>query len=167
MKKILVAYGSVAGSTKEVAETVAETLNASDFEAVTAPVEEIKDLAEFDGVVLGSSVRAFHLLPKTTRFLRKFKKQIAKMPYAIFLVCLVMTEDTEERRKTAMRFAKPMIKIKEPFSIGLFGGVMDPSKLTGYAQGMFKNSPYADNRDWDKIKTWAAELTKQLLEKRG
>ncbi len=162
MKKILVAYGTVAGSTKEVAEAVAEVLNAGKYEAITAPVEEIESLEGYDGLVLGTSVRAFHLLPKTTRFLRKFKKQIVKMPYAIFLVCLVMSEDTEERRQTAMRFVKPMTKVKPPLSIGLFGGVMDPSKLTGYARGMFKKSPYADNRNWDTIKSWASELATLL-----
>lgn len=158
MKKILIAYGTVAGSTKEVAEAVAEVLNAHNYEATPAPVEAITGLEGYDGLVLGSSVRAFHLLPKTTRFVRKFKKQIEKIPYAIFLICLVMSEDNDERRLTAMKFTKPMVKVKAPLSIGLFGGVMDPSKLTGYARGMFKNSSYADKRDWGKINSWATEL---------
>ncbi len=159
---ILVAYATTAGSTKEVAETVAEVITSTGHTATAVAVENVESLGGYDAVVLGSSVRAFGLIPKTKRFLRKFKKTIREMPFAIFLVCLVMSQDTPERVSTAMKFARPMIKVKEPVSIGLFGGVMDASKLTGYAYGMFKNRPYEDNRNWDNIKTWASELPTKL-----
>lgn len=162
MHKILIAYGTMAGSTKEVAEIVGEELRHTGLDVDILPVEGVKNLSGYDGVVLGSAVRAFHLLPKTTRFLRKFKKVIREIPFAAFLVCLVMTEDTPERRATATKFAKPIIRTKQPVSLGLFGGVMDPSKLTGYALGMFKNHVVEDNRDWEKIKVWAKELATLL-----
>jgi menaquinone-dependent protoporphyrinogen oxidase len=162
MKKILIAYATMAGSTREVAEFIGNVFKDAGLEVAVQPVEEVKNLAGYDALVLGSAVRVFHLLPKTTRFLRKFKKAIRELPFAAFLVCLAMTEDTPERRTTATKFAKPIIKVKQPMSLGLFGGVMDPSKLTGYALGPFRNHPLEDNRDWEKIKNWAVELVTLL-----
>lgn len=162
MQKILIAYATMAGSTREVAEFIGNVVKDAGLEVDLLPVEQVKNLAGYDALILGSAVRVFHLLPKTTRFLRKFKKAIRKVPFAAFLVCLAMSEDTPERRATATKFVKPIIKIKHPMSLGLFGGVMDPSKLTGYALGPFKNHPLKDHRDWDKIKDWAVELVTLL-----
>jgi menaquinone-dependent protoporphyrinogen oxidase len=162
MKNILFAYATMAGSTREVAEFIGKEIKNAGFEVDVKPVEDMKNLAGYDALVLGSAVRVFHLLPKTTRFLRKFKKAIRELPFAAFLVCLAMTEDTPELRATATKFAKPIIKVKQPMSLGLFGGVMDPSKLTGYALGPFRNHPLEDNRDWEKIKNWAVELVALL-----
>jgi menaquinone-dependent protoporphyrinogen oxidase len=158
MKKILIAYATMAGSTREVAEFIGNIVKSSDLEVDLLPVEDVKSLAGYDTLILGSAVRVFNLLPKTKWFLRKFRKAIRKIPLAAFLVCIVMNEDTPERRTTATKFAKPIIKVKLPLSLGLFGGVMDPSKLTGYALGSFSKYPFEDKRDWDKIKDWANEL---------
>ena len=162
MTKILVAYGTAAGSTKEVAEKVGETLKERGLEVDISAVESIKTLAGYDGLVLGTGVRAFRLLDGTMRFLRKFKKQMREIPLAAFLVCLTMCEDTPEHRDSAMKFAKPILKIKEPVSMGLFGGVMDPEKLTGFAKVMFQNWKTEDGRDWDAIKAWATEVAALL-----
>ena len=164
MKKILIAYATMADSTREVAEFIGNIVKDAELEVDLLPVEEVKNLSGYDALILGSAVRVFNLLPKTKRFLRKFKKAIREMPFATFLVCLAMSEDTPERRATATKFAKPILKVKQPLSIGLFGGVMDPRKLTGYALGPFRNYPFEDHRDWDKIKAWASELKTLLLQ---
>lgn len=158
MTKILVAYGTAAGSTKEVADAVGEVLKGTGLDVDVSAVESIKSLSGYDGMVLGTGVRAFRLLDGTMKFLRKFKKQMREIPFAAFLVCLTMCEDTPEHRESATKFAKPLFKIKEPMALGLFGGVLDPSKLTGIARMMFQNSKLEDGRDWDAIKAWATEV---------
>ena len=162
MTKILVAYGTAAGSTKEVAEAVGEVLKGTGLDVDISAVESIKSLIGYDSMVLGTGVRAFRLLDGTMKFLRKHKKQMREIPFAAFLVCLTMCEDKPENRESAMKFAKPLFKIKEPLSIGLFGGVMDPEKLTGIAKMMFQKEKFKDCRDWDAIKAWAAEVAPLL-----
>ena len=161
-KKILIAYGSKAGSTAEVAQAIGEEMQTAGAEVSVQSVEKIKDITGYDAVVLGSAVRAFRLIGPTRRFLRRQKKALKQIPVAYFLVCLVMSEDTPESIQRAKGFARPMLKIKEPVRLGLFGGCMDPDKLTGFAAKMMQSQPYADYRDWDTIRSWAHE-TYQIL----
>lgn len=161
-KKFLVAYGTAAGSTAEVAEAIGEEMRKAGGQVDVIAVENVKDLSEYDGIVIGSAVRAFHLIPQTRKFLRKFRKQLKQVPLAYFLVCMTMAEETPENIQKATDFAKPMFDLKEPVSLGLFGGCMDPEKLTGMWAKMMKNQPHEDKRDWDKIRAWGGELVGKL-----
>jgi menaquinone-dependent protoporphyrinogen oxidase len=69
-KKFLIAYGSAAGSTAEVAQAIGEEMQKEGAQVDVKPVEEVKDIRGYDGVVVGSSVRIMKLLGKTRRFLR-------------------------------------------------------------------------------------------------
>ena len=162
--KVLVAYGSKAGSTAEVAEAIGEEIKQAGAEVTVQPVESVKEISGYDAVIVGSAVRAFRLLGNTRRFLRRHKKALKQVPLAYFLVCLTMSEDTPENISRAKGFAKPMLKIKEPVSLGLFGGCMDPSKLEGFAAKMMQSQSYADYRDWDEIRAWARETHQKLTE---
>jgi menaquinone-dependent protoporphyrinogen oxidase len=164
-EKILIAYGSKAGSTAEVAQAIGEEMKAAGADVTVQPVDAIKDISAYDAVVVGSAVRAFHLLGVTRRFLRRHKKTLKQVPVAYFLVCLVMSEDTPENIQRATGFAKPMLKIKEPVSLGLFGGCMNPEKLTGFAAKMMQSQSYADHRDWEAIRSWARDTLSKLRSK--
>lgn len=161
--KLLIAYGSKAGSTAEVARAIGEEMAKGGAEVTVKPVEEIQDISAYNAVVVGSAVRAFRLVGVTRRFLRRHKQALRKIPVAYFLVCLVMSEDNPENIKRATQFAKPMLKIKEPVSLGLFGGCMDPDKLTGFAAKMMQSQPKADYRDWEEIRNWAQKTLPGLI----
>lgn len=161
-KKFLVAYGTAAGSTAEVAEAIGEEMRKAGGQVDVVAVEKVKDLSEYDGVVIGSAVRINNLLSKTKKFLRKFRKKLKQMPLAYFLVCMTMAEETEENVQKSTEFAKPMLELKEPVSLGLFGGCMDPEKLTGFFAKAMQSQPKEDKRDWEKIRAWGGELVGKL-----
>jgi menaquinone-dependent protoporphyrinogen oxidase len=161
-KKFLIAYGSAAGSTAEVAQAIGEEMQKGGVEVDVKPVEDIKNISGYDGVVVGSSVRMFTLLGKTKRFLRKHRKQLRQLPLAYFISCMTMKEPTEENLEKTKGFAKPMLKVKEPLSLGLFGGCFDPDKLTGIFAQTMKEEPKEDARDWEKIKAWTREILPKL-----
>jgi len=163
-KKILVAYGTAAGSTAEVAQAVGEEMEKAGVVADVRPVEEVNSLEGYDAVVVGTAVRAFRILSNTKRFMRKHKRALHQVPAAYFLVCLTMGEDKPENVKQAIGFAKPMIKIKEPVDLGLFGGCLQHDTLTGMFAKAMKNVPEQDHRDWDKIKAWGRETLPKLVE---
>lgn len=160
--KFLVAYGTMAGSTAEVANAIAEEMRVNGAEVDVKPVEEVKDISGYKGLVLGTAVRAFRILGKTKRFLRKHRKAMQSIPVAYFLVCLTMSEDTPENRQKATDFAKPMIKIKEPVSLGLFGGALIHENLKDLFGKALKSAPEQDSRDWDQIRAWGREIVEKL-----
>ena len=163
-KKVLITYGTAAGSTAEVAKAVGEEMEKAGAVVDVKPVEEVEDLEGYDAVVVGTAVRAFRILSNTRRFMRKHKRALNQVPAAYFLVCLTMGEDTPENVKQAIGYAKPMIKIKEPVDLGLFGGCLKHDALTGVFAKAMKNVPEQDHRDWDKIRAWAGETLRKLVD---
>ena len=96
--------------------------------------------------------------------MRKHKRALQKVPAAYFLACLTMGEDTPENVKQAIGYAKPMINIKEPVNLGLFGGCLKHDTLKGVIAQPMKNVPEQDHRDWDKIKVWSRETLPKLVD---
>lgn len=160
--KILVAYGTAAGSTAEVAQAIGEEMTQAGATVDIRPVEEVDTLEGYTALILGSAVRAFHLLRKTRKFIRKHRRAMQTMPVAYFLVCLTMKDPTEENIKTATKFASPMLAVKEPVDLGLFAGCLDPDKLTDPFGKVMKGQPKEDCRDWDVIRAWGREIVSKL-----
>jgi menaquinone-dependent protoporphyrinogen oxidase len=163
-KRILITYGTVAGSTKEVAQAIGEEMQNAGALVEIKPVEDVKSVEGYDGLVVGSAVRMFHLLGKTRRFLRKHKKALANLPLAFFVVCLTMGEETPENIKKAKGYAKPMLEVKNPVSLGLFGGCIDHNKLTDFFGKSMKSLPEQDHRDWDKIREWGKDTLAEMFD---
>jgi len=161
-KKILIAYGSAAGSTAEVAQAIADEMEKGGAQVDALAVENVKDLSGYDGVVVGTAVRMFRILGKTKRFFRKHRKHLSQLPVAYFIACMTMKEPTPENIEKTKGYAEPMVNVKEPVSLGLFGGYFDPEKLTGLFAKTMKDEPMEDARDWDKIRAWARETLPKL-----
>ena len=161
-KKYLIAYGTAAGSTAEVAEAIGEKMRQAGLAVDVHPVEAVKDLSGYDGVVIGSAVRILHLIPPTRKFIRKFRKALKQKPLAYFVVCMTMAEKTDENIAKTKEFAKPLLALKEPVSLGLFGGCMDPDKLTGMFAKTMQEQPKEDKRDWEEIRAWGRDLASKF-----
>ncbi|MBC7320862.1 flavodoxin domain-containing protein [bacterium] len=163
-KRVLVAYASRAGSTAEVAERIGETLRGLEFNVDVKNVKKVTSIAQYDSIIIGSAIRMFKLLPETIKFANRFKEELKNKIVAYFIVCLTMQEDTEKSRIQAQAYLKPLLEIKEPISIGLFGGKMDYSKLSFIWRILFKGKvPEGDFRDWESITDWSNKLSERLL----
>jgi menaquinone-dependent protoporphyrinogen oxidase len=178
---VLVAYGTWAGSTAEVAEEIGKTLREAGLNVDVKSARDVDDVSAYGGVVVGSGVRAGKLHSHVLRFLKAHQAAMSQVPVAYFVVCLSMMKDaadndrvsadndraSEEERREAMgyldgaRQAAPQI---DPIGVGLFGGVMDFSKLGGLMRFMMRTmkSPEGDYRDWDAIRDWAREIRPAL-----
>ena len=164
--KILVAYATKAGSTAEVAAEIGRALESKGGCNVDVrPVDELQDVDGYDAAIIGSAIRAGKWLPEALKFVGKHQDALGQITVAFFTVCLTMSEDTEENRRTVAAYLDPVREIVRPVDLGLFAGVMDYGKLPFLLRLMMKvmKSPEGDFRDWEAIREWAGQVHDHLM----
>jgi menaquinone-dependent protoporphyrinogen IX oxidase len=162
MKSILVAYASMAGATVEVARVVGEELTQRGLQVEVLPIEQVKDLAAYDGVVVGGPmIMGWHRAAR--RFLRKHRADFKRLPLAVFVLAMSLTQTGEtsvggvpvtvdeklpkppakagslsfrERYARLSNYLKPILSATRParpVSIGVFGGRLEYGRLKWWA----------------------------------
>lgn len=168
--KILVTYASQYGSTGEVASMIATTLqdrgNTVDLKVVT----NVKDVAGYRAVIVGSPVHDEEWMPEAVAFVERNQIPLSKLPVAYFLTCMTLglTKEPEARQKIATVLEKVQKKIPQvqPIGHGLFAGALDYSKMSPAMQALYKlfseDDTAGDFRDWKAIQEWAGTLDAKL-----
>jgi menaquinone-dependent protoporphyrinogen oxidase len=164
--KVLVAYGTKYGSTAEIAEKIGEVLRQAGFDADVLPANQVKDLAPYGAVVLGSAVYMGQWRREAARFLKANEKVLAERPVWIFSSGPVEEGDPEELVE-GWGFPKrlqPVADRIQPRDNVIFHGAVDPEKLTPFHKWVLENvkSPVGDFRDWDAITAWASGIADAL-----
>jgi menaquinone-dependent protoporphyrinogen oxidase len=163
--KVLVAYASRCGSTGEVAEAIGQVLGNGGAAVDVRLVKEVTDVSPYRAVIVGSAIRAGNWLPEAVKFVETHREALSRMPVAYFAVCLTLKEDTEDNRRTVAAHLDPIRETVQPVDVGLFAGALDPSKMSFILRLIMKTakSPEGDFRDWEAIRTWAANVRPALL----
>ena len=81
---ILITYATKHGSTRQVAEAIARTLEEQGIDVDMTPAADVRDLSNYDGVVLGSALYMGRPHVDARRFLRRHHKALSKLPVAVF-----------------------------------------------------------------------------------
>ena len=160
--KILVAYATMAGSTAEVAEVVAEELVAVGFDVDLLALAGVQDLDDYDAVVVGGPmILGWHRGAR--RFLRKHRAAFQRIPLAVFVTAMSLTAGGErnldgvpvfvdeqlpkaparegrlslrERYARLSSYLRPILRAirpAKPVSIAVFGGRMEYGRLPWWA----------------------------------
>ena len=162
MKRILVAYATMAGSTSEVAQAVGEEIAKGGLEVDVKPINEIRSLDTYDGVVVGAPmIMGWHR--EAAHFLKKHREEFKRLPLAVFILAMSLTRTGEmslegvplcvdenlpkppkeegrlnfrERYARLSHYLQPIVKITrpvKPVSIGVFGGRLEYGRLKWWA----------------------------------
>jgi menaquinone-dependent protoporphyrinogen oxidase len=161
---VLVGFATDYGSTREVAESIAEVLHQEGLEVNLQHVRKVDSLAGVKAVVLGAPLYMFHWHKDARHFLSKYQKVLKSMPVAIF--ALGPFHNVEDEMKSAReQLDKELAKYAwlAPVEIVVFPGKFDPNALRfPYNLMGLKKIPASDERDWDGIRAWASGLAGKL-----
>ena len=162
MKKFLVTYATMAGSTAEVAQVVGEEIARSGAQVDVLPLTKVKGLEAYDGVVVGGPmIMGWHRA--ALRFLRANRRAFQRIPLAVFVMAMSLTQTGEmslneapvtvdeklpkppekegnlnfrERYARLANYLRPILRATEPVkpaSIGVFGGRLEYGRLKWWA----------------------------------
>jgi menaquinone-dependent protoporphyrinogen oxidase len=173
-KNILVTYASRTGSTAGVAEAIGQTLAESGAQVEVRPMQDIKssqELAAYGAVVAGSAIQGRRWLPEAMQFMRTYQAELARKPFAAFLVCMTLAmPGADKYRAGVAEWLAPVRALVRPVSEGLFPGALDIGRVPSLGDKLkFRLSVLlgvwseGDHRDWNAVRAWAESLRPLLL----
>jgi len=169
---VLVAYASRFGSTRGIAECIAEKLQQQETPAEARPVEAAGDLDGYDAFVVGSAVFAGHWMEEATEFVRQHRSALASRPVWLFSSGPIGAM----AKKHEPADPKGIAKLKRaigPRDHRVFFGAWDRGKLDRGTLGLAERIvakrflPEGDWRDWREIEAWATEIARALTAQRA
>ncbi len=168
--RILVTYASRNGSTAGVAEAIGKTLAEAGAQVDVLPMQDVKDLVPYRAVVAGSAIQAAQWLPEAMQFIQAHRAELARKPFAAFLVCMTLAMKNGNYREHVATWLEPVRALVQPVSEGLFAGMLNIRQVRSFGDRLkFRLSVLmgvwseGDHRDWNAIRAWAESLRLLLL----
>jgi menaquinone-dependent protoporphyrinogen IX oxidase len=162
MKRVLIAYATHTGSTADVATAIARELASPAVQVEVQPLAAVASIDEYDAVVVGGPmILGWHRQARA--FLRRHRKSLGRIPFAVFVMAMSLTETGErdvagatvvvddrlpmpphregslsfkERYARLPNYLRPILRSVRPArprSIGVFGGRLEYGRLKWYA----------------------------------
>ncbi|MFX0185899.1 MAG: flavodoxin domain-containing protein [Candidatus Hodarchaeota archaeon] len=181
MYSILIVYASRYGSTAEIAQEIAETLESNEMIAEMIDLRDgmkISTLDEYHGILVGSGIRMGRWTKEAFNFLKNNKEILKTKPLGIFIT------SGEAANPNTYEKAKKKYLDKFLLDIGIknnrvmkeaFGGVFDLSSSSNYnylEKKILKRIAKSDGtgfivhdgklndfRNWQRIRNWATDFS--------
>ncbi len=159
--RVLVTAASKHGATLEIATAIGEELVRAGIDVRVEPLEEVQSVDDYDGVVVGSGIYAGHWLGAAKAFVDRHATELALRPLWLFSSGpigdpLKPEEDPADAAPIATRLGARAHRT--------FGGRLDRTRL-GLGEraivGLVR-APEGDFRPWDEIRSWGAEIARDL-----
>lgn len=167
MEKVLVAYASKYGATAGIADRIGQVLRQAGLPVDVLPARDVRDLAPYRAVVLGSAAYIFHWRKEAAKLLKALAAQ-PERPVWLFSSGPTSETDTEAfpdglKLPKGLQPVADRLRVRD---VAVFRGVLDTKKLNPIERWVMNNmkAPVGDFRQWDVIEAWARTIAQALLE---
>jgi menaquinone-dependent protoporphyrinogen oxidase len=159
---VLVAYASKHGSTRGIAERIAEQLRQLGKEAEARPLDAVDDPGSYEALVIGSAIYYGSWMKEATEWVHRNQTVLAQRPVWLFSVGPLGTEvkDAEQQPKEMAEFQQAI----RPREQRVFFGALDHHRLSFAERMVVKavRAPEGDFRDWQAIEAWVESIAQEL-----
>ncbi|MCX7783147.1 MAG: flavodoxin domain-containing protein [Meiothermus sp.] len=163
--RVLIAYASRLGSTREIAQAIAQVLTQRGAVVEVRAVDEVEQLQGYQAVMVGSPIREQQWLPEARRFVQIFRDELSRLPLVYFAVSGLMSNPTPEHFHEVYEYLSEIRDLAEPLEVGIFAGSLDYNRLNHdqMVKVLSKGLPEGDFRRWQDIRAWAEDVADRLL----
>ncbi len=158
--KVLVTAASRHGSTADIAAAIVRTLHLRGLAADLVEPADVKDLSEYDAVVLGSAVYAGRWMAPATDLVDRCRSELAGRPVWLFSSGPVGSPANPVDGPDVSKL------MEQTGALGhrVFSGMLDKGELGRLERTMVRavRAPEGDFRDWDDIAEWTARIGDSL-----
>jgi len=163
---VLVTYASKYGSTGAIAEAIGRSLREEGLTVDVERCKDVKDLAPYTAVVMGSAVYVGRWRREAADLLRQGEAQLARVPVWLFSSGPTGEGEAGELLK-GWRFPSALQSVADrigPRDIAVFHGALDRSRLNPFDAFIVRNvkAPLGDFRDLDAVAAWARSIGAEL-----
>ncbi len=162
MDKVLVAYATRMGSTREIASVIGQVLTDAGLEVDVQPCSRAQDANGYSAVIIGSALYLGRWDKTATGYLRRQAWALSELPTWLFQTGPCGDGDITAQVKTPRSIKKlvDQIGLESPRT---FGGKLDRTRATGPLSRWMATGEFGgDFRDWSQIRSWATSIADQL-----
>jgi menaquinone-dependent protoporphyrinogen oxidase len=145
------------GSTREIADAIAQELQVHGADAEVRTVDEVSDLDGYSAVVLGSAIYMGNWESAANRFVQRHQSQLLTMPVWLFSSGPVGNDHPEQGDPPKVGEIAQRTHAR---GHQMFAGKLDRHDLN-LGERLVVNvvrAPDGDFRDWSSIRAWADEI---------
>jgi menaquinone-dependent protoporphyrinogen oxidase len=159
---ILMVVASRHGSTREIADAIAEEVRKAGHTADVRDAGEVGSAELYDAAIVGSAIYMGNWLPEARRFVERNRAWLATVPVWLFSSGPIGQDDPQPHGNPAN--LGEVTNATRAQGHRIFVGKLDKGTL-GLGERLavkLVRAPEGDFRDWDAIRSWARDVASAL-----
>ncbi len=159
---ILVAVASRHGSTRDIADVIADELRASGHTVDVQNACEVSNIQKYDAAIVGSGVYMGNWLAEARHFVDQNQASLSAIPVWLFSSGPLGRDDPQPSADPA--HLQELLQATQARGHRIFVGKLDKSELGLGERLVVKmvKAPDGDFRDWEAIRGWAHDIASAL-----
>jgi len=172
MSSVLLAYSTTDGHTPRICERLRQVIELQGHAATVVPLSQADalDLAAFDAVAMGASIRYGKHQPEVSQFIARHQALLESKPNAFFTVNIVARKPNKNRPENNPYLIKFLRTISwQPKLLGVFAGKLDYPRYRFIDRQMIRfimlitkgptdPSVVVEFTDWNEVEAFGRKL---------